>query len=491
MYNHKLFKISLFLMTLILGACQKELLNPVPQSVLTTSNFFQTSKDMDLAILGIYSQLQSMVSSDRSVLLDLISDESYLGEFGSPQGEHDLDNVAVTSDNELVANFWENAYNGIFRANSVLSNIDNPTNYKTSEKDQYIGEAKFMRALFYFDLVRLFGGVPKVISLLSINEAKLFTRATEEDIYNLIVEDLQDALAKLPDQTGIARGRASKGAALALLGKVSVYRKDWSNAKVYLEQLFSDFNYALVPDFAEVIKTEDNSELIFAVKYTDGGNGQFVTNLYTPFVGIYGLVSGGGNHLPSWSTEKLYQTGDTRKDATITDLNKYYFAQPGDPYVWYPHVNKYLVPHTMFVGCGLDIPILRLGDMVLLYSEVLYELQQPELALIQLNAIRERAFGDATHDYTLADISSRDSFIDKLFLERHLELAWENERWFDIVRNGTFLTALAQEETYYNDATQTTFIITRTILPYMKYFPIPQRQIEQSDPGVLIQNEGY
>jgi len=486
----KIYIRGLLSATLIMtGACTDDLINLVSESTLTTTSFFNTSKDMDLAVLGIYSNYQSQIQYYQ--LMELPGDNVYLGKWQTSPPLNELENLTVTSTNSTITSFWQGSYNGIFRSNSVLYNIDNPGDYKASEKDQFTGEAKFMRALNYFNLVRLFGGVPLVTTLLSIEESKKVPRATEDEVYTLIIEDLKDAISKLPLQANIARGRASKAAAVALLGKVYVYRKDWNNARTYLEQLFSEFSYSLFSDFSKVIKTENNSELIFVMKFIESTNGQSLTDNYTPFTGIYGGATAGGNLNPCWGLHKLFQAGDKRKAGTITEMWKAYKAGAGDPEVWAPYVNKYLVTHTYSVGCGLDLPVIRLADMILLYAETLYELGQTDPALIQLNKIRERAFGDSSHNYTLADIPDKTAFTDTLFLERRLELAFENERWFDLVRSGKYMTAMAYDETYYNDATQTPTVVTRTMKAYMKYFPIPLSEIELSDPGVLVQNEGY
>lgn len=406
-------------------------------------------------------------------------------------GSIEADNLAINPDNDLVASYWEATYNGIFRTNAVIINIDQPNDYAASEKDQYIGEAKFIRALLYFNMVRLYGGVPKITSHISIADAMNIPKDSEEEIYNLVIEDLKDAISKLPPQSGISRGRAHKAAAVALLAKVYVFRKDWTNAKTYLEQLFSEFNYSLLTDFNKVFKTEDHSEMIFAIKYLEGTNGQSITSGYSHHTGIYQIGNGGGWLQPAWSVHKLFESGDTRKEASITEMWKPYNAQETDPYDWYPYVNKFMISFMSGLASGLDLPVLRLGEMILLYSEVLYELQQPDQALFQLNRIRERAFGDTSHNYTLADIPDRNAFMEKLILERRLELAFENERWFDLVRFGIFVSTMAQYETEYNNVTQTAVVKTLSPAAYMQKLPIPQRQIEQSNSGILIQNDGY
>ncbi|HEY0669742.1 MAG TPA: RagB/SusD family nutrient uptake outer membrane protein, partial [Sphingobacteriaceae bacterium] len=424
-------------------------------------------------------------------ILEMPTDNMHTTGYFAIGGMSELNNMAFSQSNPLLAAFWLNTYNGIFRANSVLANIDNPVDYKVNQKEQFVGEAKFMRALFYFDLVRMFGGVPKVTSLLSIDVAKTVTKASEDEIYALIIEDLKDAVDKLPTKTGIAKGRASKGAAIALLSKVYVYRKDWANAKIYLDMMPAH-GYQLLPAFADLWKLdkEDNNEVIFAMKYTGGTNGHTLSSDFIPYFGVAGIAPAGNeNAFPSWSLHKLYQTDDTRKTATITEYWKSPAGPPAAPAIWYPYISKYAVAHTQN-SSGLDLPVIRYADVVLLNAEVLYRLNKPDLALVELNKVRERAFGGTARNYTLADIATLETFMDKLLLERQLEFAFENERWYDLVRTDRFMTVLKQVEMGYNNATQTPQVVNLSPQPYHKYFPIPQTEIEKSN-GALVQNDGY
>lgn len=478
-------------MLLLLGAagCTDKLLNLKPDDTLTTGSFYKTSNDMNQAALGVYNSLQQRKQNDY-LIMEVPSDNLYMSNNTSVAGAAEMDQLAVNQENNIVGDFWEATYTGIARANAMLQNIDNPTDYASGMKDQFTGEAKFMRALFYFDLVRLFGGVPKVTTSLSITDAKNMPRASADDIYAFIISDLKDAVDKLPAPSGIAKGRASKAAALGILGKVYVYRKDWANAKTCFEKINTDYNYKLEPNFATLwsLTTEDNNEVIFIMKYIENAAGQTLSTTYTPNGGLLGIVDRGNEiALPSWSLDKLYVPGDKRKANTISDM---YIPATGGPATWYPYVNKYAVKHSIN-SSGLDLPVLRYADVVLLYAETLYNLGDKANALKQLNLVRERAFGDATHDYTDADIAAADAFLDKLLLERQLELAYENERWMDLVRTGKFLTVMTKEERLYNNVTNTPMTVTLAPKAYMALFPIPKRQIDLYTPGVLKQNDGY
>src|SRR5690606_22444546 len=165
--------------------------------------------------------------------------------------------------------------------------------------------------------------------------------------------------------------------------------------------------------------------------------------------------------------------------------------QPGDEQIWFPYFNKWIVSAPVPSSSGLDIPVLRLADMILLYAEALYHLNEPGEALTQLNKVRARAFGNESHNYTLADIATEETFLDKLLLERRLELAMENNRWFDLVRTGRFTSVLTVIDGEYNPSTGQAVRIQMNAQPFMSHFPIPWEQIQLAAPGVLTQNEGY
>lgn len=478
-------------------SCKKSLLDPVPESVLTSKQAFNSAKDLELAVLGIYSVLQSRVQTDYE-LMEAPSGNAFGFYFANSPGLDEISILSVSPSNDKLNQFWKMNYNGIHRANTVLGNIDIPDNYGPTQKEQFEGEAKFLRAEFYFDLVRIFGGVPKITEPVEINEARNIPRTTVEDIYNLIIEDLEDAVNKLSSPLNIEHGRASKGAAIALLSKVYVYLKDWENAKKYLERLFSgEFSYELLTHYEDLFNesSENNNESIFSIPFVAGQNGQSLTIALTPLAGIYQAVRNGSNVVrPSWNLRKAFEEDDSRLPVTIKDeLFPWAYRQGDDP-VWFPYFNKWT---TVVTGndAGLDIPLLRLADFTLLYAETLYHLGDIENALKEINKVRSRAFGDDSYNYTLAEISSETSFYDKLLLERRLELAMENNRWFDLVRTGRFVNDLQNVEGEYSPITAATgegvTVIPMHAKEYMKYFPIPLEQIQLAAPGVLQQNDGY
>ena len=494
MLKNKLYKIWIVVVALALGACHDELLNPVPDSVLTNVNAFNKASDLNLAVLGVYASYQDRIPFDYQ-LLEMPSDDMYAFYFGSAPGIEEITVLQVSPENPKINDFWKRTYNGIFRANSVLANIEKPTDYTAGQKEQFTGEAKFMRALSYFDLVRVFGGVPAVTKVVTNEEAKVLQRATEDEIYQIIIDDLKDAVNNLPLPTAIAKGRASKAAAAALLAKVYVYRENWAEAKTTLESLFSNYNYDLVANYGDLfeIATENNSEAIFSIPYVSGTDGQGLTYDLSPIYGIYGVINNGNRvGRPTWDLHTKFEPGDARFDVTISETQLTFDSKATDTPFWFPYFNKWIVPSPIPTSSGLDIPVLRLADMILLYAEVLYNLGEPQLALDQINRIRERAFGNTDHNYDLSDIPDAEAFLDILLLERRLELVTEGgNRWFDLVRTGRYLTELAQYDGEYNPGSGQAVQIQVNVQPHMKYFPIPWEQIQLSADGVLEQNPGY
>lgn len=480
-------KISFLCSSIWIASC--DVVNLEPISTLTEANFYKTADDMDRAVLGIYSRYQSRLPRDWSIF-EMPSDHLYMSAYRFIGGLEAVSTLDFQAQNDIFRSFWQTTYNGIFRANTVLEKISNPDNYAIGQKEKLEGEALFMRALFYFDLVRAFGGVPKVDAPLTVEASKAVPRATEQEIYDLIISDLQAAITLLPVQSGTVHGRASRAAAVALLGKVYIYTKDWQNAFNHLDQV-GGMGYELVPNFADLWKetNEDNKEAIFAMKYITGSNGQRLSLDFLPYFGVEGVSNstGGEVALVAWSLHKQFLPEDSRTAATITE----YWRAPGtnDPLAWKPYVSKFMAQNAN--ASGLDIPVIRYADILLLKSEALYRLNRKEEALTELNKVRMRAFKDASFNYAMGDIADDEKFLDVLLLERQLELALENQRWFDLVRTDRMVSTLTHVEWGYNPTTQTAHEVTLAPKPFLKYFPIPQNEIDQSNISVIKQNDGY
>jgi hypothetical protein len=347
-----------------------------------------------------------------------------------------------------------------------------------------------MRALFYFDLVRAFGGVPKVTKLLSVEEARETPRSSQKEIYDLIKEDLLSAIDKLPPYANTAKGRASREAAIALLGKVYIYTEEWELADKTLSRVIGT-RFDLIDHYADLWteESEDNKEIIFALKFVANQNAQRLSLDFLPYQGVEGFSGSGGGELalPAWSAIKIFLDEDKRKDATFTR----YWKEPGSnqPLVWRPFISKFISQAAQ--SSGLDIPVLRYADILLLKSEACYRMNKVDSSLFFLNKVRTRGFESESHNYTLSDISGNEAFLDKLLMERNLELAYECQRRPDLIRTGRYVNVMSDVEWNYNPQTSSSQHVHIDVKPYQLLYPIPQFEIELSGGGVLEQNPGY
>lgn len=483
--NKSSFKLLALILLLVgLNACDG-VTDLSPESSLTESNFYQTGEDMERALVGVYSRYQANYPRNW-VLFETPTDHIHKSEYDFLNGLLQLDQIAFHPSNGSIQSFWQNHFNGVFRANALLQNLDTPENMPEADRARIEAEARFLRALFYFDLVRAFGGVPSVTDRLTIDEAKNLPRASEEEIYDLIISDLEFAHQTLPVPGGIETGRADRGAAAALLGKVHVYLEEYDTALTWFDEV-EGYDYALLENFDEVysLENEDHEEGVFTLKYIMNDNGHILSSDFLPYFGVEDYVDLGGQIADlSWELHQKFDEEDSRKAATITE----YWRPPGTDgeLQWRPYPSKFMVSPMIGRngnGSGLDLHVIRFAEVLLLKAEALYFTGDLNGAADYINMIRERAYGNSDFNYTAADFTSDDAFIDILLLERSLELALENERWPDLVRLDKFIEVLSEI-----DRTQE-LTVTLNPQPHHRYFPIPEREMTESD--ALTQNPGY
>lgn len=480
---------------IVLGtvSCKKEFIQLSPESTVSIDVLYKTDKDFQDAVIGVYSNFRPQYLNFWR-FGDLRADDT---KFGLVSQLEDIRNDNFTSDNSdvVLAATWRNYYSIISRANKVLSNIENANPAVVVNKDRHKAEAEFLRALAYFDLVRIFGDVPLITKDLTIAEAYKTPREKVAAIYtNLIIKDLLDAEIKLPQKyTGTDIGRATKGAAKSLLGKVYLTLKDFPKAEAKLQEV-TTLGYTLLGNFNDLwdySKDEHHSEYIFDIEYEEGqGNlgssftGQFALDfqaaggpLVAELARRYNIPSGTGGDagIPNQSIFDAFSIspGDKRQDTTAA---KGLYGPTG---VFIPISAtgvtalslKYM---SKLAGSASDSKanwkVIRYGDVILMYAEALNENGKTDQALTYLNMIRKRA------GVPVYAGLSKDDTREKVYLERRLELYLEGQRWFDLVRTGRALAVMAPYG----------------MKDYMTVFPIPQAQIEiVNDAAILPQNKGY
>ncbi len=476
-----------------MAACKKDFIELSPESTVSIDVLYKTDKDFQDAVIGIYSNFRPQYLNFWR-FGDLRADDT---KFGLVSQLEDIRNDNFTSDNSdpVLASSWKNYYSIISRANKVLGTIDATSATVVVNKDRHKAEAEFLRALAYFDLVRIFGDVPLITKDLTIADAYKSPREKVANIYNnLIIKDLLDAETKLPQKyTGSDIGRATKGAAKALLGKVYLTLKDFPRAEAKLQEV-TTLGYSLLANFNDLwdySKDEHHSEYIFDIEYEEGQG-----NLGSSFTGQFALdFQAGGGPLVAELARRYNIPSGTGGDAGIPNQSIFdaFSISPGDKRKDTTAATGLYGPNGVFipisatgvsalslkymaklVGSASDSKanwkVIRYADVLLMYAEALNENGKTAQALTYLNMIRSRAGITQYSGLTQADTRV------KVYLERRLELYLEGQRWFDLVRTGRALATMAPYG----------------MKDYMTVFPIPQAQIDiVNDRNVLPQNPGY
>lgn len=462
---------SLFIVGILIASCDSDFLEPELTSAINGGNYYNSNAELETAVLNMYDGLQG-VNSTSGNDNHATQVEFYLTEMRSDntrtkasEGEAaQFENYSIVATNGIVADYYRSFYNIIYRANLVLENLDVASG---STASQFEGEAKFVRALAYFNLVRLFGAIPLVEELIDpLNTETAFTRVAESEIYNLIVSDLTTAISNLDNSF---RTRASKASAQALLAKVHLTNKNYSDAKTLLESIISSGDFSLEPNFKDVFYNESNSETIFAIGYLPGANDS--QNFSAEWLNAVGRTSGVN-----------YVTADVRSAFETNGGNRSIvsFRQDASQPQQY-QVAKYFpngeedAPYTLDpTQAGNDWIVLRYADVLLMHVESVLagtnETIDP-IALDSFQKIRNRA--GLTTPVTIVTK-------DGLLNERRVELAFENKRFFDLIRFGKAQEILST----FSNVNGYQFSSTDLLLP------IPQSEIGLSL-GVLTQNPGY
>jgi hypothetical protein len=479
--------IIIALISIVFTGCEDELLELTPISENTTDNFYKSESDFNSALNAAYNGLQGLNDIGWK-MKEVRSDNAWTKR---PDGGFDIDNFQLATSNVFIAEYWEIAYNAIFMSNIILDKIADAD--ITEERiSQIIGEAKFIRALVYFDLVRFFGDVPLVTNVLKLSESFDVPRAPKADVYTQIIADLIDATSlSSSNENNADKGRVTSAAAYGLLGKVYLTIGDFGKANDALDIVISNPNYDLLPTFEEVFSVENENGLedVFSIQYSNGtGNGNGFNYLYGPKVEGADILVGVGQATirPTAELMRVFEDGDTRKMKTYSP----YTVNPiNSDTITDAYFRKFLSTDLLRDG-GQNWPVLRYADILLMKAEVLNEQNDLPGAIDQLNLVRSRAFdGDTDKLYKLIDVSDKGAMKDIILNERRLEFAAENQRWFDLLRFDKAEEFL-QKEIRTEDWSTGVDLQTHKgeMKPHQNLYPIPIQEIERSG---ISQNPGY
>lgn len=494
--------ILLFLMTgLLFTGCSKQL-DIKPEVFISPEELYKDEAGVKAGIIGIYRQLLVLKKSDYAVVGMVGTDEAKMTTFVPTWGPYWQNFAAVnsysallTAQNDVVQGFWNVSYKGINNANVAIKYTDKAP-VSDAVKVQAIGEAKFLRALFYFYLVQLFDGVPMPTEVDNPDADKSgYPRSSVDDVYKLIVSDLQYAADHLNSKgsKGQDGGRATKEAAAALLGKVYLTRKQWELAKNTLAPLLTSANTTLMPAYADLFieKNENNIESLFEVQFSnEPDNSSNMANNTGAWQINSPELSGAGGHviIPTDYFFNSFENSDLRKDVTFRTV---FYDKSGNvvDYSWWadvgkPHVKKFDITTGVSISgsqSSRNMYYLRLADVILMYAEAVNELNDVGTALANMNKIRKRA-GLQNWEDAHGGMPSQDQLRTEIMLERMRELGFEGWRWFDLKRTNTLLDMVKANNP---DATP-------NLQPKHLLYPIPAKEFE-NNPRLTPkdQNTGY
>ncbi|HWV66526.1 RagB/SusD family nutrient uptake outer membrane protein [Chitinophaga sp.] len=486
--------------TIATNSCKKWVdYKPSDSFNVTDQDYLKSESDYRTMAVSTYSPIQWL--NQAVPIGDIASDNSVSGGESASDvlGLQQIDDYTITTTNDYLTEIWSASYEGINRVNYMTQFKDkNPggTTVDFPGKEALYGETYFLRAYYYFTLVKFFGDVPLFADKrLTLSDSRTLPRSPKADVYKQIELDLNNAIAVLP-ATQPQAGRITKYAAQALLGKVLLYENKFNEAAAMLENVVNG-PFTLVAEFGDIFlqSGENGIESVFEIQYSNlspyynwGAATRGQGNYSVQQCGIRGL-NGGSPYAAGWSTNlptqnlaNAYAAGDQRKNVTVLDIEAYKNAHPDykityqvAPYKNTGLYNQKYLPRKGETSGQLELNYLnnfrtiRYADVLLMAAEANNRATSPNDAKAQtyLNKVRRRAFKDNAHDITLTG----SALTDAIWKERRLELAMEGDRFFDLVRTGKAATAITGFKAGKNEL-----------------FPLPQREVEISN---LPQNPGY
>lgn len=431
-------------LTISMNSCTNNFLDIPSETNLSSPIYYKSQNDFEQALNGAYAPLRGMYNGNEGAwaMGELRSDNTTYkfnpNDRGTIQGEYIKDFIEQ-ADNKIPLNKWASNYSVISRVNHLLEPIDG-VEFDENVKNNIKGQAYFLRAFAYFDLVQYFGSVPLHLSPVKTSEETSLPLSPVEDIYNQIISDAKQAADLLLDKASQEAGRATSGAAKMLLGNVYINQKKWADAEAILKEITG---YELLQDYKKIYDTtnKNHQESIFEIQYKEGtegyASGFFYTFLAQPISAeeissITGIPESAraieGYNIPTPDIIQAYEMGDLRKDVSIGTL-----VANGEPC---PYIKKYCHAHALSGNTNDNWPVYRYAETLLFLAEASNEQNKTTEALNYLNQVRKRA--------GLADClaTGQSEIREAILKERRVELAFENKRWLDLVRSGNAETTM-------------------------------------------------
>ncbi len=504
--NHHKLQLLVFAVAVLTGAgsCRKSFFNGTPTDQYTLGSLYTSATEVSEATGALYGKPWFYFNCQYSMGIG----DTYAG---NSTGDADADmtqfqNMSITQSNQYIFKGWASLYQVVGGANNIIANLPANSTLDTTTVNTAVAEARFMRAAAYFYLVRLYGPVPIVENI----SANIFNyqlpRNITSDVYKFIIKDLQYAEVHLPVK-GAYPARVTAGAAKALLAKVYLTQKDYTNAAAKAWEVISResvYGYGLLPSYADLFMTKNNNsqESLFALQWVasnaDGSYGTGnVTQAYCAAYGqgLTGGTDGWGSFRPTLDLQGEVETGDLRRKSTFMLQNDYYaellqakggYTYPGNhlsttnasvkKYVVGTYADNSATGGVYFMSTSINTYVIRYSDVLLTYAEAMLgsnAATTDATALLEFNRVRTRAGLAAKTTIGVSDILH----------ERRMEFAFEGQYWFDLLRlpQATAISIISNQErgTINGSNVVTSFKVTPTAASFT--MPIPQSDID-NDP---------
>ncbi|WP_340111432.1 RagB/SusD family nutrient uptake outer membrane protein [Maribellus mangrovi] len=526
MKNKTILMLSFIALVLLQVSCSQDFLELQPKTGQVEANYYQNEEQAFLAVTAVYDAYSVQNWQFVPTMSDIFSDDTYAG--GSNISDmaqwQDMEMFNMDAENGSSSDLWNRCYSGIYRANLYLQKQEEVEWVTDGLKERLEAEVLFLRAYFYWDLVRHYGYTPLITEVLpSVEDYKSLPQNTPDELFTQIASDLLKAESVLPvSLTAEETGRISKGAVQALIARIYMYHEDfakpvigvgnWTDGsttidKAYaqqaLESVITSNEYALVPSYAELFSWENqnNEESILEIQYSekamsgDWGGWNINGNFSCVWVGVRNpsgdngrLFPGWSFSVPTWSLVNEFEDGDPRKDVTIynaeTKLDDYTRAFMNTGYF----NNKFMALNA-YIGPGGDnshnfprnFMDIRYADVLLMASE-LFLSDNPSKSLDYFNQVRTRSLGESAAKSSIT--------IDDIFHERRVELALEGSRKWDLLRRGNDYAAQMINSSFNvpADVPNPSHFEPRTFkADTWGMFPIPASDIRNTNEGALTQ----
>jgi starch-binding outer membrane protein, SusD/RagB family len=467
--------ITLSLVFLLVTSCKESFLDLAPISNSNAVTFYKTKADFDLASSAAYSTLYTFFAPQGGVsyFSEQMSDNATIyNVVGTIADKRAFKDFTLNSSNSMVYTFWQNSYRALFTTNVVLDKIETVTDLDPTYKAQTVAEMKFLRSLYYYYMVQMWGDIPFVKSPVTAEESYKILRSPKAEILDFIIQDLNTAVAALPAAAAVKiAGHASKGAAQALLAKVYLLKGNKAEAAKVLAEIINSGSYGLLPKYADVfaVANKNTKESIFEIQYKGGAAGVPLSdfyNEYSPFENFSITLYGGGMNQVTDDLYNEYEDNDPRRDLTVAPgyTNKAgTFVAIKYPVKW---TDKAAPIINSREAASNNFSVFRYADILLMMAEATADAKY-------LNEVRKRA---GLAEYGSASYPTKYNNLDlAIEHERRVELAIEFHRGLDLRRTGRAVAVLGAKG--------------KSLTADKLMLPIPEIVRQQN--AAITQNAGY